>query len=156
MADQLRQFTANDLAEAAQRVGLSVQDLRQQLSKASQQALHGQAAELTIKDSDQPSCKDIDFDIKVFSFKGRVCFTPGTNWQLTFDLKLYLIGIELGHINGTLSASNPSICFNFDVIFGSVQVCFGVRGQRACLYTSGTACALGQCTSWDETIVCFG
>lgn len=153
MATQYRQFTDEEWANAAQRVGLSAQELRTQVDQALQQSVHGQLAVLNIKDSDQANCKDIDFDIKVFSVKGKVCFVPGQDWKLTIQLELFLIGIKLAEVNYTFSASNTSVCYSYDVLIGSLKVCFGVRGK--CLYTSGTACAFGNCTSWDETLICF-
>jgi hypothetical protein len=153
-----RQFADADLSNAAQRLGLSVDELHAKLTTALQQPLHGQPATLSITDSgavDGASCKDIDFDIKIFSVKGKVCFTPGSNWNLSIDLTLYLAGIEVANVKYNFSPSNTQVCYNYDILIGSLKVCFGVRGPNACLFTSGTACAFGSCTSWDETIVCF-
>ncbi len=152
---QYRQFTDGEWASAAQRVGLSVAELKEQISQALKQSVHNQPAVVKITDSAQPSCKDIDFDIKVFSIKGKVCFTPGQNWKLTIQLKLFLIGIELAEVNYTFSASNLEVCYNYDIVIASLKVCFGVKGPNNCLYTKGTACAFGSCTSWDETLICF-
>ena len=158
MANEYRQFADTDLSNAAQRLGLSAEDLRTKLSAAARQPLHGQPATLSIAESDSvggASCKDIDFDIKIFRVKGKVCFTPGSNWSLSIDLTLYLAGIEVANVKYNFSPSNTQVCFSYDILIGSLKVCFGVRGANICLFTSGTACAFGACTSWDETILCF-
>lgn len=155
MATEYRQFATTDLSNAAERLGLSVDDLQAKLSAAAQQPLHGQPATLSIADAAEASCKDIDFDIKIFTVKGKVCFTPGDNWSLSIDLTLYLAGIEVANVKYNFSPTNTQVCYHYDILIGSLQVCFGVRGANACLFTSGKACAFGSCTSWDETIVCF-
>ncbi|HEX2251932.1 MAG TPA: hypothetical protein VHQ65_01530 [Thermoanaerobaculia bacterium] len=158
MANELRTYHDDDFRRAAELLGTSENELRRSLEQAlAPGLLHGQAAQVSISETDDASCKDIDFDIKIFSVKGRVCFTPGPNWKLSIDLRLYVIGIELAHVQYTFSASNTSVCYDYDVIIASLRVCFGIRttSGRVCLFTSGKACGAGQCTEWNETILCF-
>ena len=158
MANELRTYRNEDFARAAELLGTSEDKLRRSLEQVlASGPLHAQLAQVSITDTDDASCKDIDFDIKIFSVKGRVCFTPGSDWKLSIDLRLYVIGIELAHVQYTFSASNTSVCYSYDVIVASLSVCFGIRttSGRVCLYTSGKACGLGQCADWNETIVCF-
>ncbi len=156
MAFDFSYVPKEQFAEAARRFGLSADELRSRLSKIDPRELHGQIAKVSVADAEE-GCKDIDFDIKIFRVKGKVCFTPGSDWKLSIDLTLYVAGIEVSHVKYTFSAANTSVCYKWDLLLVSLHVCFGVRssGGHVCLFTSGKACAFGKCSSWDETIVCF-
>lgn len=153
--DIKQRFVDADWKQAARLTGLSVTELQHKVAAAVRQPVHGQPAQVKIADAPEENCKDIDFDIKIFTVSGTLCFTPGPDWKLTINLKLFLVGIEVAEVNHTFSASSLSLCFDYDIVIASLRVCFGVRGQRICFFTSGTVCGFGQCTSWDETILCF-
>ena len=143
------------ISEAASRAGMSEDSLRKHLDSINPQNLHNQIANLSISDAGE-KCKSIDFDIKIFSVKGKVCFTPGDDWRLTIDLTLSLAGIELSNAKYEFSSKNTEVCYSYDVLIGSLSVCFGVKTTSGfCLYTRGTACAFGSCTDWNETLICF-
>ena len=154
-----REISDGEWTAVAARFGQPVDVVKKQLGAvaaaggAAAAAGHGTFA--VTPNAQDTRCKDIDFDIKIFHVKGTACFTPGSNWNLTIDLTTYLAGIEISRVVYTFSPTNTSVCYHYDVLIGSLDVCFGVR-SNICLYTSGTACAFGSCTSWDETLVCFG
>ena len=153
---QLKHLSAEHIEEAASRTGMSAEALRNHLDSINLNELHGQLAVSNVTDAGG-NCKNIDFDIKIFSIKGKVCFTPGSNWTLYIDLTLSVAGIEVANVKYNFSAANSHVCYKYDLLLVSLDVCFGVRQQsgKTCLYTSGTACGFGSCSSWNENIVCF-
>ena len=154
-----RQMTDGEWTAVAARFGQPVDLVKKQLgavaSAGGAAAAAGQGTFTVTPNAQDTSCKDIDFDIKIFRVKGKACFTPGSNWSLSIDLTLYLAGIEISHVVYTFSPTNTSVCYHYDVLIGSLDVCFGVRSSHICLFTSGKACAFGACVSWDENLVCF-
>lgn len=156
MSMSTERFTDEQLAPVADAVGLSLDELRRQAA-AMQEEISIEAAELDldITAAEETNCKNIDFNIKVIRIKGKVCFTPGSNWRLTIDLQVSALGIELDRVKYTFSPSRTSVCYNYNVLFAKIRLCFGVRTSKICLFTSGSVSSFGKKKSWDENLLCF-
>ncbi len=149
-------FTDEQLAPVADAVGLPMTELRNRAAAAeSGNFLDALDFDLQVAQVEETNCKDIDFNIKIVRIKGKVCFTPGSNWRLTIDFRVSALGIELDTVRYTFSPSQNSVCYEYDLLFGKVKLCFGVRTSRICLFTSGKVSGFGKKKSWDENILCF-
>ncbi len=91
-------------------------------------------------------CVNFDFDIKIFSVKGKFCKTG------IIDITVTVAGIQIQHLQVDLSKGE--YCNKISVGIEEVQYCFYLKGS--CLYTKGYIDGwLHPKQTWDEKIVCI-
>jgi hypothetical protein len=156
MSTSHERFTDEQLAPIAEAVGLPLAEFRNRAAAAESGIVSKELDfDLQVADASETNCKDINFDIKIIRVKGKVCFTPGKNWRLTIDLQVSALGVELDTVRYTFSPSQTSVCYKYNLLFAKIKLCFGVRSNRICLFTSGSVSSFGKKKSWDENILCF-
>ena len=149
-------FTDEQLAPVADAVGLPLAELRNRAAAAEGgNFLEALDFDLGVTQASETNCKNIDFNIKVIRIKGKACFTSGSNWRLTIDFQVSAFGIEIDTVRYTFSPSQNSVCYKYNLLFGKIKLCFGVRTNKICLFTSGSVSSFGKKKSWDENIFCF-
>jgi len=90
-------------------------------------------------------CVNFDFDIKIFSVKGKFCKSGVIDYTVT------IAGIQIQHLQVDLSRGE--YCNTVSVGVEEVQYCFYMKGS--CLHTRGYIDGwLHDKQSWNEKIVC--
>ncbi|HKJ34325.1 MAG TPA: hypothetical protein VKA34_21050 [Balneolales bacterium] len=96
--------------------------------------------EKTIQD-----CVNFNFDIKIFSVKGKFCKSG------ILDFTTTVAGVQIQHLQ--IDLSKGEYCNNVSVGIEEVKYCFYLKDS--CLYTKGYIDGwLHPKKSWDEKIVC--